>query len=312
MKLRKLGRTNLLVSEIGFGAWAISGIGYGPTDDIESIRTLHRALDLGVNIIDTADSYGNGHSEELIGRVLKERGDKETIITTKVGWDFYRKNGIRGNLKREYIFFALEHSLKRLKRDWIDIYQVHLSKPDSLVNLEVYETMDELKTQGKIRFYGVSASYARDGIAAIATGKPDIIQIAYNMLEQEAEKELFPLAMKNEIGIIAREPLACGLLTGNYNENSLFLKSDHRRGWSKSYLMDSMEKVKKLMFLKSQEKTLIQASLRFCLSHEAVSAVIPGAKRVYQVEENIGSTKVQLSSKELENIKEIYINNFEE
>ncbi len=312
MKLRKLGRTNLLVSEIGFGAWAISGIGYGPIEDSESIRTLHKALDLGVNTIDTADSYGNGHSEELIGRVLKERGDKETIIATKFGWDFYRRNGLRGNLRRDYIFFALEHSLKRLKRDWIDIYLVHLSRPDSLANLRVYETMDELRKQGKIRFYGVSASYVKDGIAAITNGKPDIIQIRYNILEQEPEKELFPLAMKNEIGIIAREPLASGILTGKYNEDSHFPKSDHRRGWSKSYIIESIDKVKRLMFLKTPEKTLIQVSIRFCLSHEAVSTVIPGAKRVDQVEENIGSTKVELSPKELEKIKKIYINDSKE
>lgn len=147
MRYRKLGRTDLLVSEIGFGAWAISGRGYGPTDDGESMRALHRALDLGVNFIDTADSYG--HSEELIGRVLRESGDRETLIATKVGWDFYSPGGMRGNLKRRYIHFAVEESLKRLGRDRIDLYQVHNSKPDTIEREDVYETLDGLKKTGE-------------------------------------------------------------------------------------------------------------------------------------------------------------------
>lgn len=310
MKLRKLGKTNLLVSEIGFGAWAISGRGYGPTDDKESIRALHRALDLGVNFIDTADIYGDGHSEELIGRVLKERGDKGTIVGTKFGWDFYRDGGVRSNLKRNYIFFALEKSLKRLRREWIDVYQIHNSKPADIERDSVYETLDELKKQGKIRFYGVSAFYVEDGISAIKTGKPDTIQVVYNILEQEAEENLFPLALKNSIGIIAREPLACGLLTGKYDENSKFPKSDHRRGWGKEFLEDGARKVGKLKFLEKEGQTLIQAALRFSLSHKAVSIVIPGAKTVRQIEENISAAEAKLSSDEIERIKKLYRSRF--
>lgn len=310
MKLKRLGRTNVLVSEIGFGAWAISGRGYGPTDDKDSIRALHRALDLGVNFIDTADIYGDGHSEELIGRVLRERNDKEAIIATKFGWDFYRDGGIRSNLKRNYISFALEKSLKRLGREWIDIYQIHNSKPDDIERDNVYETLDEFKKQGKIRFYGVSAYYVEDGIEAIKTGKPDTIQIIYNILEQEVEEKLFPLAIKNDIGIIAREPLASGLLTGKYNENSKFPKTDHRHGWSKKFLEESARKVSRLKFLEKEGQTLIQAALRFSLSHKAVSVVIPGAKTINQVEENISAAEAELNPNELKRIRELYRDNF--
>jgi len=310
LKFRKLGRTNLLVSEIGFGAWAISGRGYGPTDDKDSIRVLHRALDLGVNFIDTADIYGDGHSEELIGRVLKERNDKEAIIATKFGWDFYRDGGIRSNLRRNYISFALEKSLKRLGREWIDIYQIHNSKPDDIERDNVYETLDELKKQGKIRFYGVSAYYIEDGIEAIKTGKPDTIQIIYNILEPEAENKLLPLALKKDVGIIAREPLASGLLTGKYDENSKFPKTDHRHGWDKKFLEEGARKVSKLKFLEKEGQTLIQAALRFSLSHKAVSVVIPGAKTINQVEENISAAEAELSSDELKRIRELYRNNF--
>jgi len=310
LKLKRLGRTNVLVSEIGFGAWAISGRGYGPTDDKDSIRALHRALDLGVNFIDTADIYGDGHSEELIGRVLRERNDKEAIIATKFGWDFYRDGGIRSNLKRNYISFALEKSLKRLGREWIDIYQIHNSKPDDIERDNVYETLDEFKKQGKIRFYGVSAYYVEDGIEAIKTGKPDTIQIIYNILEQEVEEKLFPLAIKNDIGIIAREPLASGLLTGKYNENSKFPKTDHRHGWSKKFLEESARKVSRLKFLEKEGQTLIQAALRFSLSYKAVSVVIPGAKTINQVEENISAAEAELNPNELKRIRELYRNNF--
>ncbi|MBF8303012.1 MAG: Aldo/keto reductase [Candidatus Dadabacteria bacterium] len=310
MKLKRLGRTNVLVSEIGFGAWAISGRGYGPTDDKDSIRALHRALDLGVNFIDTADIYGDGHSEELIGRVLRGRNDKEAIIATKFGWDFYRDGGIRSNLKRNYISFALEKSLKRLGREWIDIYQIHNSKPDDIERDNVYETLDEFKKQGKIRFYGVSAYYVEDGIEAIKTGKPDTIQIIYNILEQEVEVKLFPLAIKNDIGIIAREPLASGLLTGKYNENSKFPKTDHRHGWSKKFLEESARKVSRLKFLEKEGQTLIQAALRFSLSYKAVSVVIPGAKTINQVEENISAAEAELNPNELKRIRELYRNNF--
>ncbi len=310
MKYRKLGSTDLLVSEIGFGAWGISGLGYGSTDDEESIRTLHKALDLGVNLIDTADSYGNGHSEELIGRVLKERGDKDTIIATKFGWDFYRPDGIRCNLKRDYIYFALEQSLKRLGRDWIDIYLVHNSKPDLIIKNKVYETLDELKSQGKIRFSGVSALHIGDGIEAITSGKPDVIQVRYNLLDQEAEKTIYPLALQKGTGIIVREPLACGLLTGKYDSRSKFPKNDHRRGWNRNFLEETVMKVKKLEFLKSPEKTLAQAALSFTLLNEAVSSVIPGSKTVEQLRENLEASSVKLDSFEFEEIKSLYTNNF--
>jgi aryl-alcohol dehydrogenase-like predicted oxidoreductase len=310
LKFRELGKTNLLVSEIGFGAWAISGRGYGPTDDKESVRALHRALDLGVNFIDTADIYGDGHSEELIGWVLKERGDKETVIATKFGWDFYRDGGVKSNLKRNYISFALEKSLKRLGRECIDIYQIHNSKPADIERDSVYETLAGLKKQGKIRYYGVSAFYIEDGISAIKTGKCDVIQVIYNVLEQEAKEKLFPLALKNEIGIIAREPLASGFLTGKYNENSKFPKTDHRHGWSKKFLEDGARKVGKLKFLDKEHRTLIQAALRFSLSHEAVSVVIPGAKTVKQVEENISAAEVELGPYDLKRIGQLYRNNF--
>lgn len=211
------------------------------------------------------------------------------------------------NLERDYMFFTVEQSLKRLGRDWIDIYQVHNSKPDAIEKHNVYRTLDEIKKQGKVRFYGVSAFYLNDGIEAIRTGKPDTIQVVHNILEQEAEHELFPLALENNIVIIAREPLASGLLTGKYDGNSRFPKSDHRRGWSKRFLEEGVQKVSKLEFLKKEGRSLIHAAIRFSLCHEAVSVVIPGAKTVRQVEENVKASEVKLSSDELKNLRDYSI-----
>jgi aryl-alcohol dehydrogenase-like predicted oxidoreductase len=242
---------------------------------------------------------------------LEERGDKDTIIATKFGWDFYRPDGIRCNLKRDYIYFALEQSLKRLGRDWIDIYQAHNSKPDLIIKNKVYETFDELKRQGKIRFCGVSALHIDDGIEAITSGKPDVIQVRYNLLDQKAEKTIFPLALQKGTGIIVREPLACGLLTGKYDSRSKFTKNDHRRGWNRNFLEETLMKVKKLEFLKSPEKTLTQAALNFILLHKAVSSLIPGSKTVKQLCENLEASGVKLDSFELEEIKSLYKKNFQ-
>lgn len=295
-----------MVSEIGFGTWGISGNGYGPTDDKESEYALHTALDLGVSFIDTADIYGNGHSEKIIGKVLKERGDNQTIIATKFGWDFYRKGGVRSNLEKDYISFALEESLQRLRRDWIDIYQIHYSKPDSLAVFEVYDTLDELKKQGKIRYYGVSAYNLEDGQAAIKTGKPDTVQVAFNIFEQEPAINLFPLATENNMGIIVREPLACGLLTGKYTGNSVFPKADHRNGWSKKFLEERTAQVEKLKFLEKEDQTLIQSAIMFCLSNNAISTVIPGAKLASQVVENTVLKHVVLAPSEIKKIKKLF------
>ena len=310
MRKRVLGKTGLEVSEIGFGAWAISGRGYGHTDDRESVRALHRALDLGVNFIDTADAYGDGHSEELIGRVLVERGDRETIVATKFGWDFYGRGGMRSNLSADYIRFAVEQSMKRLGRDVIDIYQIHNSNPHAIEHDSVYETVADLKREGIIRFWGISAYYYEDGIEALRQAEPDTVQVIYNILEQEPEEEFFPMALERGTGIIVREPLANGLLTGKYNAESRFEKNDHRHGWSRDFLAQGAEKAKKLEFLKKPERTLVQSAIRFSLSHPAVSVVIPGAKTIAQVEENTGASGVQLSTEELKELKELFGDNF--
>ena len=305
MNYRILGKTELKVSEIGLGTWGISGNGYGPTDDQTSLKTIHKALDQGVNFIDTADSYGNGHSEELIGQVLSERRDKETIVATKVGWDFYSSGGIRGNLEPKYIKSALEKSLKRIKRDWIDIYQIHISNPEKIHSFNAYETLLQLKKEGKIRFYGVSVKNIQDGFDAVTSGV-DTVQITYNIIAQDLEKEFIPFASSKGIGVIVKEPLASGLLSGKYNRKSKFHKKDHRNGWSKQFLHENLAKIDDLKFLVMKDRTLCQSAINFVLTNKEVSTTIPGAKNPKQVEENIRSINTSLSDTEKKQIKNLY------
>ncbi|NIP30533.1 MAG: hypothetical protein GTO02_11220, partial [Candidatus Dadabacteria bacterium] len=285
-----------------FGGWAISGSGYGPTDNNESIKTLHAALDEGVNFIDTADSYGNGYGEELIGKILSERKDKNTIVATKFGWDFYNKNGIRSNLTPEYINFALNNSLKRIKRDWIDIYQIHSQNPTKIINNNVIETLEDIKQSGKIRYYGFSANYFSDALKIIKNYNIDIIQIPYNLINQSAAKEFFESIESNPVGIIGREPLASGFLTGKYSTNSVFPKTDHRNGYSYVYIKNILDKVEQLKFLEIKGRSLTQCAINFCLQNKKIGVVIPGVKNRQQLFENLKSFEFNLTNQQINQI----------
>lgn len=287
MKYRVLGSTGLRVSEIGLGTWGISGAGYGPVDSKEAETIIHTALDHGVNFIDTADSYGNGSAEELVGKVLESRKDSETIVATKFGWDFYDIRGIRSNLTPEYIRFAAYQSLKRLKRDRIDIYQIHCPRSDKIHKYAVYDTLERLKKEGIIRYYGISIRYKNDGFRAIEMGGVSTLQLPYNIINTESEDTIIPDGAKNGIGIIAREPLASGLLSGKYNVCSKFHKKDHRHGWSREFLANQIELVKKLKNGSSKDSSLIQEALRYVIRNKNVSTVIPGCRTVEQVKENL-------------------------
>ena len=290
MHYRRLGRTALQVSEIGFGAWAIGGNkhghSYGRTDNAESLQAISQALDMGCTFFDTADIYGHGLSEKLLGQALQKRR-AECVIATKVGNDFYH-GPVHKNFDADYIRFAVEKSLQRLRTDYIDLYQLH-NPPIMMVQRgEHYEILDELKQAGKIRYYGVSVHDAYEGEMAIHTGKPDAIQIVYNLMRQDAREELFPVAQENDIGLIVREPLANGLLTGKYTAATTFTDDDFRSTWPREYFLMQVQLAEKFRVLEQPgRRTLTQTALRFVLDEPAVAVVIPGIKTPAQARENL-------------------------
>ena len=306
MQYRTLGRTGLRVSDIGFGAMTIGGEIFGATDDQESLRAVHRAIDLGLNFIDTADAYGRGHSEELLAQVLKDRRD-EVILATKGGNQFTVRQGLR-NFEPDYITSALENSLKRLQIDTIDLYQLHNPSPEIMQRGAIFERLDQLKQDGKIRFYGVSLEKTQDGIVAIETGKPDTLQVVYNILHQDPQEALFPLAEKEQIGVIARVPLERGVLSGRFQSREEFYQQDWRRGaFPQEDFAQVQAAVEKLAFLvKGDVPNLAQAALRFTLSHPAVATVIPGLRTVQQVEDNIAASGKPLSATDIAQLHALY------
>lgn len=308
MHYRRLGRTELQVSEVGFGAWAIGGNkhghSYGPTDNTESLKAIARALELGCTFFDTADIYGHGLSEKLLGQALQKQR-QTCIVATKVGNDFYH-GPVRKNFDPDYIRLAVDKSLERLRTDYIDLYQLHNPPLMMLQRREHYEVLDALKQAGKIRYYGVSVHDAYEGTMAINTGKPDVIQVVYNLLRPDAREELLPLAQEQDVGLIIREPLASGMLTGKYAADATFSEGDIRASWPQEYLSMQAQVVDKLRFLATPGRTLAQAALRFVLDELAVSVVIPGIKTVAQVEENLAASAiVSFTDDELQAIQEL-------
>ncbi len=301
MQYTKLGKRGPKVSTIGFGAWAIGGMNWGKTDDETSLKALHAALDQGVTFIDTADVYGFGHSEELIARLIKERGKGEVIIATKAGNDFYNAGAeddegygaIKQTYSKEYLISAAEKSLQRLGLETLDILQLHSPDLDKLEQDEPWLALEQLKKEGKIQHAGLSIqSFKETEQAFLLDAHADIldcIQVRYNLLERQAEEVLFPKAMQYGIGVIVRIPLLFGLLTGKFKAGSTFAEDDHRQmNLSPEKLAGYLTALKKLqpLFDHYPQQSMAQVSLRFCISHPACHTVIPGAKTEAQVIDN--------------------------
>ena len=306
MKYRVLGKTGLKVSEVGFGAWAIGGNAhgnsYGPTDDEQSLAAIGRALQLGCNLFDTADVYGHGHSEELLGQALRNCRS-EVIIATKAGGDFYHGTP-RMNFNSDYLEFALGKSCERLGTDYVDLYQLHNPPVQLIKEGRVFKILDRLKASGKIRHYGISIHDPQEGLLAMRAGELGAIQVAFNILRQEAKNQLFRETTKNNVGVIAREPLANGFLAGKLKAESTFPKGDIRHNFPSDYISQLTLATDQLRFLESNTRTLAQAALRFILDHKDISTVIPGAKTPDQVDEDLASSESpQLTGEELLRIK---------
>ena len=293
MLLRPLGRTGARVSEIGFGAWGIGGSWWGGTDDAEALKALIRAQELGVNFFDTAYVYGDGHSERLIARAFAETG-RRGFVSSKVPprnrqWPA-RPAPISQVFPADWIVACTERSLKNLNTDCLDLQQLHVWHDDWAEAPEWKEAVRRLKAEGKIRFFGLSINdyEPENGLKAIRTGLVDTIQVIYNLFEQAPSERLFPACNEHRVGVIVRVPFDEGSLTGALRPDTVFQKDDFRADYFRGdRLREVCERVQAFDFLIRDEITTpAQAALKFCLSHPAVSTVIPGMRKVRHVEAN--------------------------
>lgn len=303
MLYRDLGRTGIRVSAIGFGGWAIGGateasgtpLGWGRTSDDDSLAAIRRARELGITFFDTSDSYGFGRSESLLGIVLS-RHRQEVVIATKVGVVRTAAGELKKDFSRQHIYHAVDGSLKRLRTDFIDLYQVHNPTLDELRREEIQDAMERLQDAGKIRFWGVSVSTPEEGLEVVRSGWAHALQVLYNVLNQAPAATLFPEAKENGYGIIARVPLASGLLSGKFRIDTTFAADDVRQNFlTPRRLHEAIERVDEVKsIIGGSAPSLSVGALRFAIADDAVSTTIPGARNARQVELNASAAEATL------------------
>jgi aryl-alcohol dehydrogenase-like predicted oxidoreductase len=315
MQYKTLGRTGYEVSNVSFGAWAIGGT-WGDVDDAEAMRCLHRALDLGVNFFDTADVYGDGHSERLIARLRRERKDP-FWVATKIG----RRSSphTRESYNRENLTAYVERCLKNLEVSALDLVQIHCPPTDVYYMPEVFGVLDDLVKAGKIRFYGASVERVEEGLKALEYPQLQTLQVIFNILRQRPAELLLPRAAERKVGILARLPLSSGMLTGKMTSATHFQADDHRAFNREGAAFDkgetfsgfdyerSLQVVEKLRALLPAGMTLPELALRYIASFPAVTCSIPGARRVAQVEQNVAAgSKGALDADLLAKLAQLY------
>jgi aryl-alcohol dehydrogenase-like predicted oxidoreductase len=278
MKYRKLGRTNFDIGDIGYGGWGIGGIQWLGGNDDESVKALRRAIDLGLNFIDTALAYGDGHSERLVGQVVRNAG-RRIYVATKVPpknrrWPAQAGVGIGETFPYDYVMQSAEESLRNLKLDTIDLLQLHVWHDEWVGSDEWRRAFDDLKRSGKVRAVGVSLTPhdPDSGIGVIRTGLIDAVQVIYNVFDQTPERNLFPLSLEKNIGVLARVPLDEGGLSGTIGEHTVFETSDFRASYFRGDRKKQVaERVSGLQRDLGAGASVPEIALRFCLSHPAVS-----------------------------------------
>jgi len=307
VKKRILGKNGPQLSEIGFGAWAIGGpweYGWGPVDDTESIKAIHRAIDLGINWIDTAAVYGLGHSEEVVAKALKGKR-KEIFLATKCGMIWDAKGHVTIHASASSIRKEIEASLKRLITDYIDLYQIHWPDPETPVE-ESWGELVRLREEGKVRYIGVCNYDVPLLEKCNAIAPVQSLQPPYSMLRRQIEREILPYCLKNEIGVVAYSPLQSGLLTGNFDIKRLAPDDWRRKNkyFQEPYLSKALSFVEKLKpIAEKYHKTVSQFAVAWVLKNPAVTSAIVGARKVEQVEENVGAAGFVISDSDMLLIK---------
>jgi aryl-alcohol dehydrogenase-like predicted oxidoreductase len=314
MRYRRLGRTGYKVSEIGFGSWAIGG-DWGPTDDDEAMATLHAAVDAGVTFFDTADVYGDGHSERLLARLRRDR-DEELIVATKVGRrgpldpDAYTYDALRG---------WMERCRENLEVDRLDLVQLHCAPTDTYYRPDIFEDLRALVDEGITAAVGVSVERVEEGLKAIEFDVVSTVQIIFNLFRQRPAELFLGRAQEHDVGVIARVPLASGLLTGKYDVDAQFDEDDHRNFNADGARFDvgetfagvglerGVQAAEQLRARVPEDATMAQFALRWILMHPEVSTVIAGARTAEQVRDNAAASSLApLSEDDLEAAAWVY------
>ncbi|GAC1520726.1 MAG: aldo/keto reductase [Ktedonobacteraceae bacterium] len=316
MEYRALGRTGWNISEIGFGAWGIGGTEWGNTDDSTSLAALHRAIDLGVNFIDTADVYGDGRSEQLIAQVRKARSE-QLIVATKAGRRLDRQ--VASGYNRQNLTSFVERSLRNLETDALDLLQLHCPPSEVYDMPEVFGILDDLTQQGKIRFYGVSVELVNDALTAITYPNVQSVQIIFNMFRLKPAEQFFAAARERHVGILARVPLASGMLAGKFQPQTHFAQNDHRNFNRHGEAFDQgetfsgvdydtgLQAVERLRPLVPPGVSMAQFALRWILMFPEVTAAIPGAKNPQQAEDNVQAAALPpLGDEIMRQAREVY------
>jgi aryl-alcohol dehydrogenase-like predicted oxidoreductase len=322
MKYRVLGRTGWNVSEVSFGAWAIGGA-WGDVSDDESLAALNRAIDLGVNFIDTADVYGDGRSERLVAQLKRDRPRDTIYVATKAGRRLPKQ--VAEGYNRDNLVAWVERSLKNLNTDAIDLLQLHCPPTEVYYRPEVFGILDDLVRQGKLRHYGVSVEKVEEALKAIELPNVQSVQIIFNAFRHRPAERFLPLAKERRVGVLARVPLASGLLSGKMTPQTRFAADDHRNfnrhgeqfdaGETFSGLGDHMgdalaavDELKKLL-PSAGNVTLAQLALRWILMFDGVTCAIPGAKRPDQAESNVSAADLPpLTQQQMQAIDAAYEN----
>jgi len=316
MEYRRLGRTDMNVSAISFGAWAIGGT-WGPVDDADSLRALHAAVEAGMNFIDTADVYGDGRSERLVARLRRERPGTTLWVATKAGRRLPTQTP--EGYHRENLTAWVERSLKNLEMEALDLLQLHCPHPKVYDLPEVFGILDDLVAAGKVRHYGVSVETVEEAMRALRHPHVQTVQIIFNMLRLKPAETFFPEAKVRQVGILARVPLASGLLTGKLRRDSTFAENDHRRFNREGQSFDKgetfsgvpydagLEAVEALRPLVPAGATLTQLALRWILMFDAVTCAIPGAKTEGQARDNAAAADLPpLSDPTMAAVRSLY------
>jgi aryl-alcohol dehydrogenase-like predicted oxidoreductase len=293
MKLRRFGRTGWQVSEIGYGMWGMAG--WTGSEDAESLAALQRSIDLGCNFFDTAWAYGDGHSEELLGKTLRSNSSKKLYVATKIPpknrrWPALKEFSLDDSYPADYVFEYVDKSLKNLGLDSLDLIQYHTWMDSWLDDPRTQQTIDKLRASGKVRAIGISQNRwePENGIRAVKSGLIDAVQVIYNIFDQNPEDELFPACRQKDVAIIARVPFDEGSLTGTLTLDSAWPKGD----WRNTYfvpenLKNSVEHANALKPLVTANSTLPEMALRFILNNPDVATIIPGMRKIHHVEANL-------------------------